>query len=199
MACKWGYFRCKVYSNVQLEEIGRATASAELHPQVEAAPLQWYTFRAKGGTELRTVNYIQRRGFNAYTPTWTEKRKWSGRPVQDVERLFFGSYLFVQCNTWDFGKILPVPGVMDFIQFSGHAPAVTDSEMEQLRNLSRLPGATSHGPLHTGRPVRIRLGQWAGIEGKFVSMNGLWYVGVEIQCLGRSIVVRVERDMVEPI
>ncbi|MGH9547667.1 MAG: UpxY family transcription antiterminator [Terriglobales bacterium] len=170
---------------------------------LEAAPspeAPWYVVQTRYRFESKVAAQLQGKGVETFLPVLNETHRWSDR--QKVISLpLFSGYVFVRLprSTPARTKVLHTEGVMGFVQVHGDASPIPSRQIDDLRRLlaHQLPCAL-HAFLKIGQRVRIRGGCLDGLEGILAQSTQKTLV-ISIECIERSVAVRIEGYELEPV
>ncbi len=126
-------------------------------------------------------------------------RRWKDRR-KELDLPLFPGYIFVRIALKDRLQVLKVPGVIQFVSFSGKPAPLPESDIESLRN--GLVGgyhAEPHPYLKVGKRVRVRNGPFSGMEGILTRRKDKFRVVLSIELIQRSVAVEVDESEVEPL
>lgn len=158
---------------------------------------EWYVVRVMSNRERVVAGFLTGRGIQACVPLCAPEAE---RPARRKERVLFPGYVFCSFDATRLLPVVSVPGVVGVV-CSGRKPApVAPNEMLALRRLmeSGFP-SRPHPYLSVGERVRVRFGPMAGAEGVLVRDGGRDRIVISVSLLMRSVMVELERALVEPI
>jgi transcription antitermination factor NusG len=184
-----------------MESISHSIPSSAHYPLPqtwsEREPNQWYAVYTCSRHEKCVAEQMERRAIECLLPTYRSVRRWKDRRKELALPLFPG-YVFVNLSLQDRIKVLEIPGVVQFVSFSGRPAAMPESEMESLRNsLAHNAEMIPHPYLRTGSRVRVRSGPLAGLEGILARRKDSYRLVLSIDLIMRSVAVEVdEADVV---
>ena len=148
--------------------------------------------------EKFVMQAIEGKGFEAFLPAYTSRRRWSDR-VKELELPLFPGYLFCRMSLEE--RRLPVlttPGVHKFVGIGGTPTAVPEGEIDAVRAIVASGLAAQPWPfVHVGDRVRIRGGSLNGVEGILTATKTHHRLVVSVEMLRRSVAVEVDRAWVE--
>src|SRR4029077_3907037 len=118
--------------------------------------------------EKRVREQLEPRSIESYLPLYEAVRRWKDRRMR-LQLPLFPGYVFVRMALVDRLRVLQVPSVVRLVGFNGHLAALPDAEIEGLKTgLASGVRAEPHPFLSAGRPVRVRSGPLAGMQGVLV-------------------------------
>lgn len=169
---------------------------------VETEPAgEWYALQTKPRHEKRIAAKLASKGFFCFLPMHAELRQWSDRK-QRVELPLFSNYLFTKTDSSreSRGAILRTDGIISFVGSGGYGTPIPNEQMDAVRAIVRDGIAFTHHPfLNVGQRVRVRGGSLDGIQGILVSKNGDQSLIISVETIQRSLALRVEGYVVEPV
>lgn len=170
---------------------------SSLHPLSD--PYPWYALHVRSHFERTTSNCLDSKGYEAFTPLYRSKRRWSDR-VKVVELPLFPGYVFCRFDQQQQLPILKTPGVVAIVRFGGGPTAVDEQEIEAIRIVvGSGREAQPHPFVKVGRKIRILDGSLRGLEGLLLDMKKGRRVVVSVSLLQRSVAVEIDHENLEPV
>lgn len=124
----------------------------------------WWVLHVNSNHEKRVVQHLVARAVDCYLPLYTERKRWTDRPVI-VQRPLFPGYVFTRFTPQERISVISTPGVFQVLGDSAH-DRVSAEEMEKIR--AGLAGGVRLLP-HAGAVVGTRVlvcnGIFAGAQG----------------------------------
>lgn len=153
----------------------------------------WFAVYVKSRTEKKTATEFQQLGIDYYLPLIKELRQWSDRKKW-VEAPLFRSYIFVHIEQKDYHKVLQVNSVSRYITFEGKAVPIPSQQIEAIKYyLSEKDQETSDSlTWEKGVKVEIISGSLAGLTGELVKIKGKNKISVEIEAVGKTILIETK-------
>jgi transcription antitermination factor NusG len=166
--------------------------------EVDAEPA-WYAVYTCANHEKRVADQFVQRSVEHFLPTFETVRRWKDRKMRIQQPLFPG-YIFVRLLLRDRLRVLQAPSVVRLVGFGGYPMALSNQEIETLRN-SLIPelGALPHPYLKEGRKVRIVNGPLEGTEGILIRRKNAFRVVLSIDLIMKAASVEVDIGDVERI
>lgn len=163
-----------------------------------AASLSWFALRVRTRSELLVGLVLQQKGFECFTPTYPEERKYTDRQ-RKVSAPLFPGYVFGRFSSSDNLQIVTTPGVQKILT-NGVLPApIPDLEIESLRRAAASVSVCPYPYLTIGQKVRVREGLFSGLEGFLVSIKGKDRLVVSVDVVESAIAVEVAPSQLELI
>ena len=181
--------------SVRVADFGRAIP--EFSPEIGES--RWYVAYTNSRHEKKVETQVRERGIECFLPLYRSVRRWKDRQRQLYLPLFPG-YVFVKIPLRARLSVLSIPGVVQFVNFSGKPAPVLNQEIEALREgLARSIRMHPHPYLTVGRRVRMRSGPMAGATGILERRKDQFRLVLSIDLLMRSVAVEVDECDVEPL
>lgn len=160
---------------------------------------QWYAACTMSRHEKSAAVHVEGQELECFLPTYRSLRRWKDRRKQ-IELPLFPGYLFVRMALSDRLRVLQVPGVVQLVSIQGRPAALPEADIQALRDgLARTTGVQPHPYLIVGRPVRVRSGAFAGMEGILVRRKGQFRIVISINLIQRAFAIEVDEADVEPV
>jgi transcription termination/antitermination protein NusG len=155
----------------------------------EESLFPWYALKVRTGSEPVAAAGLANRGYEAFLPVYTERRRYSDR-LKTVERPAFPGYLFCRFDPHAKASVLSCPAVAYAVGFSGKVAPVPDDEIAGIRKALGAGGLPAPY-LQAGRRVRIERGALAGVEGVLTRVGREDRITICIHLLQRAVAVQV--------
>lgn len=164
---------------------------------VELNNKSWFGIHVKSRCEVRAFDDLCLRGFEAFLPLWSVRRRWSDR-IKMLELPLFPGYLFCRFALPDRFKVLNANGVAQIVGIGKEPVPISETEIHSIQTLVASKFALTPWPyLKVGQQVRIDNGPLSGVEGIVVNAeDGRSRVIVSVTMFLRSVAVEVERDWI---
>jgi transcription antitermination factor NusG len=159
--------------------------------------LYWFGIRVRSRSEVRSYDELMLRGFQAFLPLRTVKRRWSDRTKIQPAPVFPG-YVFCRFDLTERIRILSVPGVAQILGAGSNPIPIGEREIESVRAMVNSKIALVPWPyLQAGQYVRIDGGPLAGVEGRVVRADdGHPRVVVSVSLLQRAVAAEIDREWI---
>jgi transcription antitermination factor NusG len=162
----------------------------------------WYAIYTKSRNEKKVNTLLTEAGIETYLPLvkvlkqWSDRKKW-------VEEPLFKSYIFVNISSDQYFTVLNIPGVVRYITFERKAVEVPPRQIlaiKQFVNEADIPEDFDDlDHLKKGDPVEIFRGSLKGLIGTLVDWHGKQKVRIEIESIGKSILLTVPKSYLKGI
>jgi len=166
---------------------------------VEHAPA-WFALYVKPRHEFLVNQDLAKNGMEAYLPAMSKLSQWKDRKKR-IDLPLFPGYLFARVlpEPEHFLGLLKTRGVLRVLaSVPGQPTPVPDAEIAALKSL--LTGSSDlyiNPELREGKPIRIRKGVFANVEGIVSRIGEQFLLHVNIAMLGRCVTVKLFADDVE--
>jgi transcription antitermination factor NusG len=160
----------------------------------------WFGIRVKSRCEVRAHDDLCQRGFEAFLPLCSVRRRWSDR-VKTVQAPMFRGYLFCKFALPDRVRVLNAAGVAQIVGYGSFPVPISETEIRSVQTLVASKVACTPWPyLQTGQRVSIDHGPLAGVEGVVIrAEDGKPRVVVSVAMLFRSVAAEIERDWISRV
>lgn len=160
----------------------------------------WYAIYVKSRAEKKVGLEFLRTGINYYLPLrkvlkqWSDRKKW-------IEEPLFKSYVFVNIEQKDYYKVLQTFGVVKYITFEGKAVPIPPQQIDAIKYFldEKYPDVSPPDNWKKGQLVEVVSGSMAGLTGKLVEFKGKHWLGVEIEAIGHSIIIQIQKNKLRPV
>lgn len=161
----------------------------------------WFAIQTKPRHEKRVALELEEKDVQVFLPLYTTLRQWSDRR-QQVQLPLFPSYVFVRVGGSRSQRtvVLQTNGVRSFIGMHGAGVMVPDEEIETIQKvLAERVSFTNYPFLNVGQKVRIRGGSLDGVHGILTAVSNDRTLVVSIECIQRSLAIRIDGYGVDPV
>ena len=161
---------------------------------------EWFAIYVKSRYEKKVAKTLDEIGIESFLPLITQIRQWSDRKKK-VEEPLFKSYVFVHISKDEYYDVLHCDGVIKYVTFEGKAVAVPDNQILAIKDYLNDSDVhdIEYGELKEGQLVRIKSGHLKGLTGRFIEIRGKHRLIINIETIGKSIPINVNRSNIEII
>lgn len=160
----------------------------------------WYAIYVRSKAEKKVALELSRVGIDHYLPLkkvlkqWSDRKKW-------IEEPLFKSYIFVHIAQSDYYKALQIHGAVKYITFQGKAVAIPPMQIDAIRYYlsEKEPEEIDFNQWKKGQKVEVISGSMAGLIGKMVQLKGKNWLIIEIEAIGHSINIQIQKSKIKPI
>jgi len=159
----------------------------------------WFALQTMPKNEKKTDYLLRQKGYECFTPTYRQKRKWSDRTVE-IELPLFPSYVFCHLSPSSLGKVIATQGVTRVVGFGGKPAEIAVEEIDALQRL-----AQSHflrepwNYLPNGTVVLVETGPLAGVQGIICQPDDKRQLIISITLLQRSVLIQLDEGTIVSI
>jgi len=156
---------------------------------------RWYAVYARSRAEKKAALELDFQKIDYYLPLIKRLKQWSDRKKW-VEEPLFRSYVFVYINQTDYYRVLQNPHLVRYITFEGKAVPIPEKQITAIRYF--LEETEQDEPENVewikGRSVEVVSGDLTGLMGELIEVNGKHKVKVQIDVIGKSIVIYIPKS-----
>lgn len=157
----------------------------------------WYALYVRPNAEQSVARLLREKGYEAFTPTYRVKTRWTDRIVE-ANKPCFPSYVFSRFDAEIKAPIVSTPGIIRVVGFGARAVVLPDAEIESVKRLSEAMLAEPHPFLRVGQRVDVRSGPLAGAQGFLVKFKRACRLVVSLSLLERSVSAEIDVADVRP-
>jgi transcription antitermination factor NusG len=158
----------------------------------------WFALQVRSRSEKKVLQFLTKEGFDVYLPLLSTIKQWSDRKKK-VQLPLISSIVFIRINPVLLYTSCQHPSVFGPIKYLGRPATVRTEEIENLRILASsgfLSDWKETSRIERGEKVRLNEGPFAGLEGVFVGEKANNRIAVNLDSLGKSIVVELPATFV---
>lgn len=167
----------------------------ELIKQNKVIRKHWFVWYTKPRVEKKLHERLKKEGIDSFLPLkkdlhqWSDRKKWVDVPL-------FRSYIFTKITRRRFELVRTTEGIVTFLRFNGEPAVMRDEEITRIQQLITDPADLEvvHHQFFEGERVQIIAGPMMGIEGLVVEHKGNRKIAVNIEKLGKSVLVNVPKN-----
>lgn len=158
----------------------------------------WYAVYTKSRSEKKVYSQLQKSKIEAYLPLqkklkiWSDRKKW-------VEEPLISSYVFVRIQEKEYLNVLNIPGIVNFVHFSGKAAPIPHNQIEMLQKVlnNGIEVEITDQELKPGDPVEIIGGSLKGICGELIEYKGNKKVLIKIEHVPNCFLINISPELVQ--
>lgn len=162
---------------------------------------KWLVFYTKSRAEKKTLEYLQKFGFEAWLPMHKVVRQWSDRKKK-LEVPLFNSYIFVKDIEANIQEIVKVPGISWNIRHNGKPAILRESERLTIQRFME-SGLTieigSAEDLEKGDKVEVMDGPLKGAVGFMSGNYNDQKFTIEVETIDQVMKVNVDKGLLKKI
>ena len=155
----------------------------------------WYAVYVKSRTEKKVAVEFEIDGVDFYLPLVKKLKQWSDRKKW-VEEPLFRSYIFVNIEQVQYYDILQIQNVVKYVSFEGKAVPIREEQIEAVKYYlnEKDPENIDQQTWEKGQKVEIISGSMAGLQGELIEVKGKKKVKVEIEVVGKTLVIQIPKS-----
>ena len=160
--------------------------------EISKAVDKWHVLYTRPRHEKKLKDFLSQRGVVVYLPLYKTVKQWSDRKKK-VEEPLFKSYLFVKADEQNYFTILNAPGAVKFVHFGQEKATISNSEVEMIDRILKSPQNIEVEEFRAveGEKIKIASGPFKNVEGTLVSIRGKNRLIIQIEQLGKNIIIEV--------
>jgi transcription antitermination factor NusG len=155
----------------------------------------WFALKVNTRSESLASKALTNRGYETFSPTHPERRRYTDR-FKIVDVPVFPGYVLVR---WDKGgsrvPILSSPAVQHFVCFGGQPATVPEQVVTDIRRMLTNDARPVSYP-RCGDKVRVETGLLSGVEGMYVRRATRGQLVVSVHLIERSVALYIDEDQV---
>jgi transcription antitermination factor NusG len=157
----------------------------------------WMVLRTRSRHENKVETMLQEKQITAYLPKCKVTRNSNGRKTV-VEIPLFPGYVFVRPRMDQFEGIRYIRGSCGLVLADSKPGTLPERDIEAVKKLVESGAELSIDPeLVSGKRIKIVDGPFMGVEGILVSARNLQHLVVNVDMLGTSVRVEVDREAIQ--
>jgi len=159
----------------------------------------WYAFVTKPRHEKCVNERLHDAGMQVYLPMQEKMRQWKDRK-KIIKVPLFSCYIFVHIPFIERYEVLKVPSVVRIVSIGTEPSPVRNEEITAIQRILESDVYFKVGEsLAAGDRVKIDNGPLRDIEGDLVYFRGTHRLAVNIEALGKSLIVDIDRRAVSKV
>jgi transcription antitermination factor NusG len=156
----------------------------------------WMVLRTRSRHESTVETVLREKQIIAYLPKCKLVRSWKGRK-KVVELPLFPGYVFVRPRIDQFDGIRYIRGSCGLVLADSRPGTLPERDIEAVKRLVESGAELSVDPaLVTGQRVKMIGGPFMGVEGILVLVRNQQHLVVNVDMLGSSVRVEVDREII---
>jgi len=156
----------------------------------------WFVLRTKSRHEYHVESVLQQKQINAYLPRYKVVQSKNDRK-RVVEMPLFPGYIFVQPRADQYENLRYIRGSCGFVRAGVMPAAMPEKDVEAVKLLVESGVVvTVDAGLIPGERVKIIAGPMMGVEGELVRVKSQELLVINVQLVGSSVRVEVDRETI---
>lgn len=157
--------------------------------------MSWYVLYLRPRTEKKVAWVCQVNRVVYYLPLREETKIYQRRKVT-VQKPLFSGYLFASLGPDDRLCLQRTNHILQILTPSDEDALIRDLAQIRLA-LEADPKLEASAAFRSGRRVRIKGGPFMGVEGVLGTLRGKTQVRLNVEMIGQSVALDVDRDLIE--
>ncbi|WP_322803757.1 transcription/translation regulatory transformer protein RfaH [Vibrio alfacsensis] len=159
---------------------------------------RWYLLYCKRGEQIRAKQHLENQGVECFYPTVDVEKILRGKR-QKVEEPLFPCYIFARFDYeqgLSFTTVRSTRGVVDFVRFGAQPKEIQGDLIYELRLLDKCTDeyASSENIPQPGDEIRVKSGQFAGIDAIFQEQDGEKRSIMLVQMITKRVPVSIDNS-----
>ncbi|HHF0483015.1 TPA: transcription/translation regulatory transformer protein RfaH [Vibrio antiquarius] len=159
---------------------------------------RWYLLYCKRGEQVRAKQHLENQGVECFYPTVEAEKILRGKR-QKVEEPLFPCYVFAYFDYEqgpNFTSVRSTRGVVDFVRFGAQPKEVQGDLVFELMQLEKCcnENAASECMPKPGDQIRVKSGQFAGIDAIFQEQDGEKRSIMLVQMITKRVPVSIDNS-----
>jgi transcription antitermination factor NusG len=161
---------------------------------------RWYAVHTKYKSEKIVHRLLKQKNIDNFLPLQNFTRKY-GRRIANVEIPLISCYIFVNITKTEYVKVLETEYVVGFVRFAKDIIPIPDVEIELMQRIigEDIDILVEKSTFYEGDDIEIAAGQLTGLRGKLVTIEGKNRMLVELEHLGYTLQLSVEKQVVRKL
>jgi transcription antitermination factor NusG len=159
----------------------------------------WLVLRTKNRHESVVESVLQQKQVPTYLPKHAVVRSWQGHK-RKIEIPLFPGYVFVRPSASQYEGMRYIRGSCGFVLAGGRPAALPDRDLDAVKMLVDSGADLTVDPeLVAGTKVKIASGALTGLHGELVRIKNQQILVVNVDLVGSSVRVELDRGVVEAL
>ena len=160
---------------------------------------KWHVVYTKPRSERKVALSISNLGVESYLPMYKAVRQWSDRKKR-LELPLFPSYVFVKVDEVTRSILFSIKELVKFVSIERRPVILEEKEILTIKRvLSEGSDVSNEEYFQQGAKVRIKHGQFAGLEGIVIKKSGSDRLLIRIEGLMKAYSFNVARHLIEAL
>lgn len=160
---------------------------------------KWHVVYTMPKAERKVTTVINNMGLEAYLPLHRVVRQWSDRK-KTLEVPLFPNYVFVKLNALKRERLYSIKELIRFVSIDKKPVVLCDEEIVNIKRvLGEVVDVHEEEYFQQGMKVRIKYGQFSGLEGTILKKNGNSRLLIKIDGLMKAFSFNISDSVAELI
>jgi transcription antitermination factor NusG len=163
----------------------------------------WLVIKTKPRAEKKLYEQLTKAGYDSFLPTYVVIRQWSDRKKK-VELPLISGVVFVKNKLVDTYSLYDFPHIIGILKEFNKPALVSQQEIENIKILIKewngeLIECKESLTLSKGEEVEVVRGDFAGIIGELIALNGKHRLVVQLKTLNVEFTVNIPKSHVKSL
>ena len=170
------------------------------YDELDSNIAKWFAIYTHPKREKIVCKQIKETGVKCYLPLIKELRLWHDRKKW-IETPIFNSYVFVRITSKEYEKVIQIPGVINFVNFSGERIAIPQEQIDLIKLVLEETNdiKVENSGLYIGQNVEIIRGILIGKKGKLIEFSGKSRLVLKLKDLGCILSITIDKSKIRSI
>jgi transcriptional antiterminator RfaH len=176
-----------------------AKIEASINQLHEETP-RWFAVYSGFKKEKIAKKLLEKKGIEVYLPIQKVVRKYD-RKIKKLEIPLINCYLFVRITKSEYVRVLETEYISRFIKIGKDLFAIPEAEIEIMQRIlgEKIEIEMEQNTFYQGDEVTISQGNLAGLKGKLISFQGKEKVMVELNTIGYSMMIEMDKNLITKV
>lgn len=166
---------------------------------IKPSAQNWHVVYTLPKTEKKVATSISDLGLESYLPLQKVVRQWSDRKKK-IEVPLFPNYVFVKVDALMRGHLYSIKELVKFVSIERKPVVVSENVISSIKRvMNGSVEVSGEEYFQNGMKVRIKYGQFSGLEGVIFNKRGKTRLVIKIDELMRAFSFDVPYNMVETL
>lgn len=169
--------------------------------QLSEKEAKWFAVYTKYKCEKYVAQQLKKKNIEVYIPLASKTKRYL-RKIKNYQVPLIPCYVFVKIKKAHYLPTIETEHVIKFLKQGKDLLAIPDKEIEVLHRVSgEIIEAfqSANHPLQQGEEVEVTSGLLTGMKGKIVDKTGKKSFLVELETLGLTLRIDIDRHILNPI
>lgn len=168
--------------------------------QLHETEPKWFAVYVAFRKEKFVKQLLVNKGIETYLPIQRVIRKYKSK-VKKLETPLINCYIFVRITKCDYIKVLETEYVTKFVKIGRDLIAISDSEIDVMQRILGVGAEVKieQNSFHEGDKVLVKEGSLMGLTGKLIEYHGKERVVVDLNTIGYSLQIEINKNLLVKI
>ena len=163
---------------------------------LNASEAKWFAVYSAFKKEKYAQKLLKQKGIETYLPIQTVTRRYT-RKIKTIHLPLIPCYIFVKIVKNEYVSVLETEYILNFVKFSKNLISIPEAEIQLLQKIlgEGVLVSVEKSGFYEGDLVKINSGNLTGLQGKLISFQGKERVIVELEHLGYSLLIDINKQL----